>query len=143
VTTCIILNPNAGSPDELTALRSHLPLLGPYTVRQAAQPGDAERLARRAVDEGFDTVIAAGGDGTANQVINGLLSPPQEKIAADLPTFGILPLGTGNDFARTLGMPLDDLVAMIEVLADGRTVPADVARVESDPPGYFLNAAGC
>jgi diacylglycerol kinase (ATP) len=84
--------------------------------------GDATRLAREAARAGVDLVIAAGGDGTVNEVVNGIgrfQRPPR---------VGILPIGTGNDFALGLGIP-QDLVEATRVAVEGRPLAVDVARV--------------
>jgi lipid kinase YegS len=91
-------------------------------VRVTFEPGDARRFARRAALCGSDVVVAAGGDGTINEVVNGLMAAPAEVALA------ILPLGTGNDFARMLGLP-DEMEACLRVAVDGVAVPVDVAAV--------------
>ncbi len=68
-----------------------------FTVRQTEKRGDAERFAREAGGEEFDSVIAAGGDGTINEVANGL--------GPDSPRLGVIPLGSANVFAIELGLP--------------------------------------
>ncbi len=73
--------------------------------------GQASELAVQAADKGFDFVVALGGDGVANEVANGLMRIPE----AARPAFGLLPVGSGNDYARTLGMAksLDDAVLQL------------------------------
>ncbi|WP_124728202.1 YegS/Rv2252/BmrU family lipid kinase [Staphylospora marina] len=91
----------------------------------------AANEARRAAEAGFDTVIAAGGDGTIHEVVNGLAgfeSPPR---------LGILPAGTTNDLARALGIPRD-LVRACQAVVNGRTVKMDVGRSQDR---YFINVA--
>lgn len=95
---CVILNPAAGKTD-LRELERALP--SSVEIRTTKGPGEARQLAARARDERFDLVVAAGGDGTLNEVINGLLPDPGEVVC------GLLPLGTGNDFARSVGVPTD------------------------------------
>lgn len=86
------------------------------------EAGDSTRLARAVARAGADVVIAAGGDGTVNEVVNGLgrLRHP--------PRLGILPIGTGNDFAMGLGIP-HDLESAARIAVDGRPFRVDVARV--------------
>lgn len=134
--TCVIINPNAGSADEIADIRRRLGELAGCMSFITESPGDGERLAREAVEQGYDQIVAAGGDGTVNEVLNGMAH------AADRVRFGIFPLGTGNDFARALGMPLDDVPAAIDVLARGFTRRVDLARVESPHQRFFLNTAG-
>lgn len=104
-------------------------------------PGDAERLAREHA-AGADMVLIAGGDGTIHEVVNGL-------VGSRTP-FGVLPLGTGNDYALALGMP-SDLRAAVEVASRVQPVPVDAGRVtwtECGPGGpsevtrYFANSLG-
>ena len=96
--------------------------------------GSAARLARTALRKGGELIVAAGGDGTLNEVINGI-----QENAGDA-RVGLVPLGTGNDFARTLGIPTD-LDAAIEVLRAGETRAIDLVRVTSDAVRYFLNVS--
>lgn len=121
--TCIILNPNAGSVDDLARIREVLGGRAGSEVRTTAAAGDAERLAAAAVRQGCELVVAAGGDGTLNEVVNGLAEGFGRVC------LGLLPLGTGNDFARTIGVPAD-LEPALEVLAAGRTRRVDVGRVD-------------
>jgi diacylglycerol kinase (ATP) len=132
--TCIICNPGAGSVDDIEALREQLGRFASSTVHFTAARGDATRLAQEALASGCDTVIAAGGDGTLNEVINGVAEHASE-IAV-----GLVPLGTGNDFARMLTLPasVDDCVDM---LREGHARPTDLVRVTSDEVRYFVNVS--
>lgn len=94
--------------------------------------GDATIAAKDAADRGFDMIIAAGGDGTLYEIINGLA----EKEAR--PPLGILPLGTTNDFARALGIPKHWEYA-IDLITQQYTVPIDLGRANQR---YFINIAG-
>jgi diacylglycerol kinase (ATP) len=98
----VIYNPVAGrgSARRLRRFLDHLARLAvPVVLRETARPGDAEAFARAADAGEFDAVVAAGGDGTINEVVNGL-------AAADLP-LAILPLGTANVLANEIGLPRD------------------------------------
>src|SRR3954451_21407980 len=131
---CVILNPKAGSAGEAHALKDAIARLGEVSIHETAKPGDAMKLADRAVRDRCEVVIAAGGDGTINEVVNGLSKNwDQARLA-------ILPLGTGNDFARTIAMPTD-VDAAIEIIARGESRPIDVVCVESDKTRYFLNVS--
>lgn len=77
---------------------------GGVALKPTLAPGDGRRLATEAVRDGFDTLIAAGGDGTLNEVLNGLADAPDGFARARL---AVLPLGTVNVFARELGLPLN------------------------------------
>jgi diacylglycerol kinase (ATP) len=96
------------------------------------QAGDAEKFASESSD--FDLIVSAGGDGTLNEVVNGIA---QGGCKAAL---GVLPLGTGNDFARTLGVPTD-LETAIEQIMAGKTRAIDLVRVTSDRVRYFVNVS--
>ena len=90
--TVVILNPTAGPPETIRAWQERVEsIVRGWPVRITSHAGEAEALARRAVEEGFARVVAAGGDGTVNHVANG--------IAGSNATLGILPIGTVNVFA--------------------------------------------
>lgn len=94
--------------------------------------GDAMLAAAEAVDRGFDVVIAAGGDGTLNEVINGL------AIKEDRPALGLLPVGTTNDFARAVGIPKQWEKAC-DIIIRGETNEIDLGRMNQR---FFINIAG-
>jgi YegS/Rv2252/BmrU family lipid kinase len=75
-------------------------------------PTHATQLAKKAAEEGFKKVVAVGGDGTVHEVINGLMQVPEDKR----PVFGIVPVGSGNDFAHQIGMNPNPEFAMKQVL---------------------------
>lgn len=133
----LIANPAAGTAQDRTPVeeaRDRLRAAGHVVVMlETAGPGDAERLAARAVRDGADLVIAAGGDGTLNEVVNGVASIEGALSGCAL---GILPVGTGNDFARTLGIEPTD--AAIEALVAGHSRPIDLVRLDGR---VFLNAS--
>lgn len=124
---CFILNPRSGggrTGGREAALRKEVSrwfARGEVWTTQAA--GHGAELARRAVDEGFDVVAAVGGDGTAHEVVNGLV----EGGVARRPgvVFAVIPAGTGSDLVRTLRMPsrLEEAVATV---AHGRTLQVDL-----------------
>jgi YegS/Rv2252/BmrU family lipid kinase len=93
-------------------------------------PGEAARLASAAVEDGYERVIAVGGDGTANEVANGL-------VGSDV-ALALYPIGSGNDFARALGYPRKRK-QLLPFLAQARTRRIDVGDVNGR---VFLNAAG-
>lgn len=118
---CLIINPKAGAsrPDApLPIIRQALEAWATsLEVRETAARGDAERWAGEMSPEHFDLVVAAGGDGTINEVLNGL--------TADVP-LGLLPLGTANVLSRDLRIPVDDVAAACEVLRTGEAKPMDL-----------------
>jgi len=132
----IIVNPIAGSIVDRDGLLKQLRRLNPRKLRLTRRAGEAESYARDAIRAGSDYVIAAGGDGTLNEVINGIAPPGHMgRICV-----GIVPLGTANDFARTIGLPasVDD---NIDILRAKQTAPIDLVRVRSDWKRYFVNVS--
>jgi YegS/Rv2252/BmrU family lipid kinase len=107
------------------------------------EPGHATHLARQALDDGYRTIVAVGGDGTVNEVLNGLV----EKGSVDPEiALGIIPWGTGADFSRTVGIPRDYAGACRHLL-HFKTRPVDLGRITCLREGreverYFINAAG-
>ena len=130
----VIANPRAGreiSHDRLAAL---LEEAEGFLVRWTEEPGHARRLAREAASRGSRLVVAAGGDGTINEVVAGLLA------VDDPPDLGVLPFGTGNDLARSLGIPLDlTEAARIALHPSARSI--DVVTVDGSHPGLMANAS--
>jgi diacylglycerol kinase (ATP) len=132
--TCIILNPAAGNARDLEDVVARLSRVPNGEIRISSKPGSAARFASAALRKGFDLVVAAGGDGTLNEVVNGI----GENLGDA--RLGLIPLGTGNDFARTLGVP-DDLEAAIDLIVIGETREVDLVRVTSDEVRYFVNVS--
>lgn len=140
----IILNPEAGGvrrrSDFVRALEA---TYGSALVRTEA-PRHASELARRARSDGCTTVVAAGGDGTIHEVVEGLVDLPPAGGAgpegAGTPRLGILPLGTGNDLARALELPLDPDVAL-RGLADAEVRRVDLVLMEDGSREYLVNFA--
>ncbi len=124
--TCVIFNPVARG-EKARRFRRHLAAIGSEsTLKQTAAAGDARRLAAEAVREGFEIVVAAGGDGTVNEVLNGLGDAPD---GLDRTRLGVLPLGTVNVFARELAMPTR-LDAAWAAIHQGRETRIDLPLVE-------------
>jgi diacylglycerol kinase (ATP) len=102
--TCVIFNPTAKG-DKARHFRRKLDEIGAVAeLKMTTHPGAARELAAGAVTEGFQTIVAAGGDGTLNEVANGIGDAPDGYMRA---RFGILPLGTVNVFALELGIPFE------------------------------------
>jgi diacylglycerol kinase (ATP) len=104
--------------------------------------GHASELARLAASDGYRFLVAVGGDGTINEVANGLLNSPD----ADATTLGVVSTGTGNDFIRSMGIPRDYIKACKCVMGNHRSL-IDVGLVEFKQNGktarrYFINGAG-
>jgi YegS/Rv2252/BmrU family lipid kinase len=101
--------------------------------------GDASRLAAEADLSGYDGLVAAGGDGTLFEVLNGLYQKPKSERK----TLGVIPVGTGNAFARDLDLMPGDWKNAIDILAGGRKRLADVGQVDARGARYhFLNILG-
>lgn len=100
-----------------------------YELTSTKSPGEAVELARQAAKT-FNTVVAVGGDGTVNEVINGLMGTDA--------VLGVIPAGTGNDLARTLNIPFD-LDKAVSVLEAGRPEAIDIGK---DIDGYFCDILG-
>ncbi len=113
-----------------------------YTLVRTERPWHAAELAQNASAAGFDVVVAVGGDGTANEVLNGLLLA--KDASGGCATMGVVSVGRGNDFAFGMGIP-HDLEAGCRVLATGTPRTIDVGRVSGGdfPQGrYFGNGVG-
>lgn len=110
-----------------------------HDLVQTEAPGQAIELARQAAAEGYDLVVAVGGDGTCNEVMTGLLAAAEAGRPAMM---GVIPMGSGNDFAYALGIP-NDLAGACAVLTRGRERVVDVGRVTVDgQPRFFTNGVG-
>jgi diacylglycerol kinase family enzyme len=127
---CLVVNPRSAAG----ATGRHVPALrraadaafGNWELRTTQASGHATALARQAVDEGFDVVVSVGGDGTANEVVNGLFEdakPVNPNIV-----FAAVPAGTGSDLVKTLGMPKDYQAAM-RLIASAPARPTDAVAV--------------
>jgi YegS/Rv2252/BmrU family lipid kinase len=142
----IILNPSAGSGNGLKVLPQIEQLLNQhhlsYDLVLTERPGHGIELSHQAVKDGYEVVVAAGGDGTVNEVINGLMEGKREGLA--MPPLGVLSVGRGNDFAGSLGIPAD-LEGSIQALVEGHQRTIDIGKVTGGtyPLGrYFGNCVG-
>lgn len=131
----IIFNPVAGKKKALKNLRvveATLQQRGvAYEVHQSCDVHDAESIARRLTEAGETELVVLGGDGTLNEVLNGLTDPTVCKI-------GLVPSGTGNDFAERRGISLDPQKAIDRIL-DGEATPVDYIDVSGT---RCMNVAG-
>ncbi len=126
---CVIFNPAAKGQKAERFRRCLDEIATEATLKQTAAPRDARRLATQAIAAGYDTIIAAGGDGTLNEVLNGIGDAPDGFQRVRL---GVLPLGTVNVFARELGLPTQPEKAW-QILRRGRERRIDLP--------YFTNGA--
>lgn len=131
---CFIANRQAGAGERLGGFVDRLVARTNCSVFDTGTK-NAPAAAREAVDAEFDRIIVAGGDGTLSQVVNG--------IAPEFPSIDIavLPFGTGNDFARSIGIPLDNLDAAVEIALGGSIERVDVVRIKNGVTSYCVNAA--
>ncbi|MFQ5401452.1 MAG: diacylglycerol/lipid kinase family protein [Anaerolineae bacterium] len=142
--TIIILNPTAGRGYGARAeskIRRFLEVEGvEFDLVHTARPWHAAELAEQAVRDGYELVVAAGGDGTTNEVVNGLMTAAEEGEAG---TLGVIPVGSGSDFASAVNVP-PDLEGACRKLAHGRPRLIDVGRVSTPgrPSRFFDNTAG-
>jgi YegS/Rv2252/BmrU family lipid kinase len=140
----VILNPVAGrgyGAKIEPALQQLLKEQGlEFDLVRTDRPGQAVELAQQAVSDGYETVVAAGGDGTANEVVNGLMIASNGKKTNPL---GIIPVGSGSDFSYAVDVP-PDLADACRFLANGNTRLIDVGRLAMPgrPPRYFDNTVG-
>ncbi|MEM9398925.1 MAG: diacylglycerol kinase family protein [Verrucomicrobiota bacterium] len=128
--TCIILNPAAKGERAQKLIHTIKENLPDVHFMLTSRPGHARELAQKAAAKGFTKIIAAGGDGTLNEVVNGM-------IMSDA-TLGILPVGSVNVFALELGIPRDFRKAL-EILQRGNTRKVDVAKANDR---WFVQLGG-
>ncbi|MEP6937281.1 MAG: diacylglycerol kinase family protein [Chthoniobacterales bacterium] len=131
---CLIANPIAGSATAPDDLREKFQRLEPVDIRVTHAPGEAEKFAREAVADGCDMLVVAGGDGTLNEVVNGIAPHAAEVLLA------LAPSGTGNDFARALNLP-DALDDCLDLILSEKIRAVDLVRVQSDRLRYFVNVS--
>lgn len=129
--TLIILNPSARGAKGGTLSAKISRLCGDTPIRTTCGAGEARTIAKEAVREGFTTIIAAGGDGTINEVVNG--------IAGSGVTLGVLPIGTMNVFALELGLPVLSLSRCWKVIQAGHVRRIDLPKANTR---YFVQLAG-
>lgn len=127
----VILNP-AARGERASQLQTRIEdLSSRIVVRLTTSAGDAEDMAEIAVNQGYKTIVAAGGDGTINEVINGLAGRDVQ--------FGILPVGTMNVFATELGIPQNNIPRAWEIIEQGFSRDVDLGIANDE---YFVQLAG-
>lgn len=132
----VIANPAAGrgfARNRLAAIRAELAARGISNVSETAVAGDEERLATVAMHAGAQTIVAVGGDGTCARIANTILS------TGGLCRLAVIPTGTGNDFAKTLGVQTMSAGAIAQLVQRGDSARIDVGRADKR---YFLNSCG-
>lgn len=132
----IIYNPTSGREavkKELPNILEKLERAGYETSAHATTcEGDATAAAKTAVERGYDLIVAAGGDGTINEIIHGMAEQEHR------PKLAILPAGTTNDFARALSIP-KDIDKAADIILEGNSMKLDIGKVNEH---YFINIAG-
>jgi diacylglycerol kinase (ATP) len=129
--TVVILNP-AARGTRANRLRSQVEAITRGAVLCAtSRAGEAETLARHAAAEGFEKIVAAGGDGTINEIVNG--------IAGHNVALGLIPVGTMNVFATELGLPANDLRRCWQIIQQNHTRPIDLPSANGK---HFVQLAG-
>jgi diacylglycerol kinase (ATP) len=129
--TLVILNPAAHSQRAKRQRARVEAIAGDSVICATSRSGEAEGLARRAAQEGFERIVAAGGDGTIHEVVNGL--------AGTDAALGLLPMGTMNVFATELGLPTHDLGLCWNIIEKGKTRLVDLPSANGK---YFAQLAG-
>lgn len=144
----VIVNPNAGSGrgkkdwDRISALLKKEDL--PFKVKFTERKGHAIIFAREGITAGFRKIITVGGDGTLNEVVNGVFLN-NDCLTKDI-SLALIPVGTGNDWGRMFGIPLDYEKA-IKIISENKLMLHDVGLVSffngtGKKTRYFINIAG-
>jgi diacylglycerol kinase (ATP) len=136
----IIVNPTAGSGRAAKLvpwIRERLAQRPDADLHVTVRPGEAQELAARAAEAGCDRLVAVGGDGTIQEVVNGVLD------GTSRPSLGIVPVGSGNDLARSLGLPTDPAEAWTVAIGRvTRTIDAALATNGDRRQRWFASAGG-
>jgi diacylglycerol kinase (ATP) len=144
MTTLVILNPASGRGRAARArgrvARGMRDAGQPFELVETTGPGHATGLARQAVERGVERIVCAGGDGLIHEVANGLLAARPADDGATRAALGVIPLGTGNDYAKLLGVYGLPPEAAAARLATARTERHDVGKAWNE---YFDNIFGC
>jgi diacylglycerol kinase (ATP) len=133
---CIVVNPTAGrgrAARILSEVQRAFEGIGVNTLFETKSPGDEERVTVAALESGFTTIVVVGGDGTCSRVAGTLLA--QNKRAS----LALVPVGTGNDFAKTLGVIGCSATDVANLVASDEPATIDVGIADGN---YFLNSCG-
>ncbi|MBD3672052.1 MAG: diacylglycerol kinase family lipid kinase [Planctomycetaceae bacterium] len=132
--TLVLWNPSAGSIQKAGDLRARLEEENHWRLYESKDREDAIECVREACEAGVSRLIVAGGDGTINSAVEGMMRSDEHQTI-----LGILPLGTGNDFARSLGISLKPRIALSQLL-ESRSRPVDLVHLTSSSgERYFAN----
>ncbi len=138
----LIVNPNADLGRALRTVADIRPMVdefGDVEWTGTVYPAHATEIAKQAALSGYELIIAVGGDGTSLEVINGLMQIPSEKR----PHFGVIPLGSGNDFSYGIGMDSDPTTALRQIF-QGKPHPIDIGKITDNRGAvrYWGNVVG-
>jgi diacylglycerol kinase (ATP) len=135
----LIVNPVAGrgaGEKALPLVTDTLQRLGvEFDVACTTRPTEATDLARQALTEGYEILVAVGGDGLVHEIANGMLMETGGEVVG---TLGVIPIGSGNDFVKMLDIPTDLIAACYHLIA-GKTRLVDVGRINDR---YLVNSMG-
>jgi diacylglycerol kinase (ATP) len=135
--TELIINQTAGGGKARKLLPKILKIFNriglSYHISYTTCPGGATSLARQAADNGAEIIVSVGGDGTINEIINGILTSNNQ------PSLGIIPAGWGNDFIKSTSIP-KDIYQACQVIKEGKTKTIDLALINQQT--YFANVCG-
>ena len=104
-----------------------------FKITYTSHHGEAIELARKAADKGIDLIVSIGGDGTVNEIVNGIMKSKNN------PSLGIIPLGWANDFIKSTGIP-SDIIEACKILIKGKTKKIDIGVINNQI--YFANICG-
>lgn len=138
----LIINPNADLGRAWRSASDLRPIVrefGGADWSGTAYPTHATELAQHAAEDGYRLVVAVGGDGTVHEVVNGLMQVPAEQR----PMLGVVPLGTGNDFAHTIGLPPSPATALRRAFSgEARRIDIGLLEDEHGRREYWDNTVG-
>src|SRR5688572_20644028 len=135
-TTYIIFNPNAGTAAQMEGLRARIESRADMELCDTTDATHVRRATIKALERGARMIVAAGGDGTVHAVVNAIVARRSDA------TLGVIPLGTGNDLARTLALPIDDPLAALALLDEGEMRAIDLFKVRvGKRVAYGVNCA--
>lgn len=134
----VLVNPAAGRGRRRARLRAYLDLLrqhlGPFEPAVTQRAGDETGILDRALAGGVDTIVALGGDGTWGAAADRVIASGRRDVA-----LGLLPVGTGNDFGKSLGIRHENIDAVVRAIAERDTLTVDAGRAGER---HFLNVVG-
>ena len=104
-----------------------------FKVCTTSRQGEAVELAQKAADNGAELIVSVGGDGTVNEIVNGIMKSKKD------PALGIIPLGWANDFIKSTGIPFD-IIKACKILIKGKTKKIDIGVINHQT--YFVNICG-